>query len=161
MPTITEFPDRPYLGIKREITMTTFGLVGDRIAEMIGWLLQRGVTLAGAPFFRYEVIDMPNDRLLVHAGIPVASPVEPEGDYFADVLPAGRYATVLHHGHPDQLMGVTADLLRWATDQGLKWDMTEEADGEHWVARTEHYLTDPRERPDLHDWDTELQFRLA
>ncbi|NUR85041.1 MAG: GyrI-like domain-containing protein [Nonomuraea sp.] len=161
MITIEDYPERHYLGLRREITMSTFGLVGDRIAEMIGWLLERGVNPAGAPFFRYDLIDMPADRLVVQVGVPVAAPVEPEGEFYADSLPAGRYAVVLHHGHPDRLVSATADLLAWADEQGLKWDMTNEADGEHWTARTEHYLTDPRVTPDLNEWDTELQFKLG
>ncbi|TMR96973.1 GyrI-like domain-containing protein [Nonomuraea basaltis] len=161
MPQIVEFPERPYVGIRKTITMTTFGLVGDRIGEIIGWLIERGSAPAGAPFFRYDSIDMAGDRLVVQAGVPVATPVEGEGEIFADTLPAGRYVTVSHHGHPDQLIDVTGSMLKWAKEQGLTWDMTEKDGTEHWGCRLELYNTNPADEPDMNNWDTDLQFRLA
>ncbi|NUR87018.1 MAG: GyrI-like domain-containing protein [Nonomuraea sp.] len=161
MPQIVELPERPYIGVRETITMTTFGLVGDRIGEMIGWLAERGHAPAGAPFFRYLSIDMPEDRLVVEAGVPVAEPVAGGGDFHAGTLPAGRYVTASHHGHPDQLAGVIESLLKWAAEQGLTWDMTEKDGTEHWGCRLELYQTDPRVEPDMNKWDTELQFRLA
>jgi len=76
-------------------------------------------------------------------------------------LPAGRYATVTHVGHPDELLAVTAALLDWATEQGLAWDATETDRGERWGCRLEVFRTDPREEPDPSRWETELAFRLA
>ncbi|MFC4115614.1 GyrI-like domain-containing protein [Nonomuraea zeae] len=161
MPQIVEFPDRPYVGVRATITMTSFGVVGDRIGELIGWLAERGQAPAGAPFFRYDAINMPEDRLVVAAGVPVTAPVEAERDYFTATLPAGRYVTTSHHGHPDQLAGVVTEMLKWAEDEGLTWDMTEKDGTEHWGARLELYKTDPRIEPDLNNWDIDLQFRLA
>ncbi|WP_043621074.1 GyrI-like domain-containing protein [Nonomuraea candida] len=161
MPQIVEFPGRPYVGVRRTITMTTFGLVADRIGEIIGWLAERGAHPAGAPFLRYESIDLARDRLVVQAGVPVAAPVEGEGDVFADTLPAGRYVTVSHHGHPDQLFGVVEATLKWAGEQGLTFDLTEKDGTEHWGCRLELFQTDPRVEPDPHKWDTGLQFRLT
>ncbi|MDP4506567.1 GyrI-like domain-containing protein [Nonomuraea turcica] len=162
MPEIIELPDRPYVGVRKTITMTSFNLVGDRIGEIIGWLIERGAYPAGAPFFKYDSINMAADRLVVVAGVPVASPVEGEADIFADVLPAGRYVTVSHHGHPDGLMAVTDAMRKWAAEQGLTWDKTSDPDGtEHWGSRLELYNTNPVEEPDLNKWHTDLQFRLA
>ncbi|MEV4168472.1 GyrI-like domain-containing protein [Nonomuraea sp. NPDC049709] len=161
MPQIVEFPERPYAGVRRAITMTTFGLVGDRIGEIIGWLAERGIAPAGAPFLRYHSIDMANDRLVVEAGVPVATPVEGEGDILPGTLPAGRYVAVSHHGHLDQLAGVIESLLKWAGEQGLEWDMTDKDGVEHWGCRLELYNTNPMVEPDMNNWDTDLQFRLA
>ena len=77
------------------------------------------------------------------------------------VLPAGRYATLTHVGHPSELMGATKALLDWAAGQGLTWDMSPDADGDRWGSRLEIYLTDPREEPDMSKWVTQLAFRLA
>jgi effector-binding domain-containing protein len=161
MPQIIELPERPYVGVRRTITMTTFGLVGDRIGEIIGWLAERGAYPAGAPFLRYEEIDMANDRLVVQAGVPVERPVEGEGDIFAATLPAGRYAVESHHGHPDGLVDAIDRLRKWAAEQGLTWDMTVKDGTEHWGCRLELYNTNPAEEPDMNNWDTDLQFRLA
>jgi effector-binding domain-containing protein len=161
MPEIIELPERPYAGVRRTITMTTFGLIADRIAELIGWLAERGQQPADAPFLRYEEIDMTNDRLVVQAGVPVAVPVEGQGDIFAATLPAGRYLTESHHGHPDQLVGVIDRVLRSAGEQGLTLDMTEKGGTEHWGCRLELYRTNPAVEPDPGKWDIDLQFRLA
>lgn len=161
MPEIVELPGRPYIGVRGTITMTTFGLIADRISEIIGWLAERGESPAGPPFLRYESIDLAGDRLVVQAGVPVAAPLEGERDLFAATLPAGRYASVTHHGHPDGLFDVVEALLKWGEEQGLSWDMTADGDAEHWGCRLELFMTDPRIEPDLHKWDTELQFRLT
>jgi hypothetical protein len=118
------------------------------------------VAIAGPPFFRYKVIDM-SAELVVEAGIPVTGPVDVEAPSFVDVLPAGRYATVTHIGHPDELMAVTAKLLDWAREQGLAWDVTQTPEGEVWGSRLEISVTNPMEEPDMHKWETILMFRLA
>lgn len=159
-PTVVEFPDRPYVGIAKAVTMTTISEIADRIPELFGWLFGQGVAPAGAPFFRYHVIDMER-RLDMEVGVPLAAPVEGDGEVIAGTLPAGRYAVVRHVGHPDELVDVTAALLDWAQQQGMTWDMRESPDGELWGCRLEIYRTDPREEPDMAKWETELQFRLS
>ncbi|HLU75303.1 MAG TPA: GyrI-like domain-containing protein [Nonomuraea sp.] len=160
MPQVIELPERHYVGIRRTITMTTFGLVADRLGEIFAWLGERGTPPAGSPFFRFHVIDMQGD-LQVEAGVPVAAPMEGEGDIVPGVIPAGRYAVATHVGHPDQLIGAIHALRGWAAEQGLAFDMTDEPDGEHWGCRLEIYHTNPEEQPDMRKWETELQFRLA
>ncbi|MEV4081358.1 GyrI-like domain-containing protein [Nonomuraea fuscirosea] len=161
MPQIIEFPPRPYLGVRRTITMTSFHLVADRIGEIIGRLAERGTAPAGAPFLRYHSIDMAADRLVVEGGVPVPAPMDAEDDLLAATLPAGRYVTATHHGHPDQLAGAVESLLRWGREQGLEWDLTDKDGVEHWGCRLELYRTDPRVEPDMNNWDTDLQLRLT
>ncbi|MFI5496214.1 GyrI-like domain-containing protein [Actinoplanes sp. NPDC051859] len=159
-PTIVERAEQTYVGRRESITMTEFAQVADHLPTMFDWLGERGVTPTGAPFFRYRVIDM-SAELVVDAGIPVAAPIDVEEPTFVDVLPAGRYATVSHIGHPDELMGVTANLLDWAQQRGLEWDMTPTPEGEVWGARLELLMTNPVEEPDMHKWETVLLFKLA
>ncbi|MET0493032.1 MAG: GyrI-like domain-containing protein [Actinoplanes sp.] len=159
-PTIVWREPQPYVGRRESITMTEFAQVADHLPTMFDWLGGRGVAPAGAPFFRYRVIDM-SAELIVEAGIPVAVPLDVDEPTFVDVLPAGRYATLTHIGHPDELMSVTASLLDWAQQHGLRWDATPTPEGEVWGARLEIMLTDPAEEPDMHRWETALLFRLA
>jgi effector-binding domain-containing protein len=159
-PRITHRAEQPYAAIKGVVTMTTIGHIADRLGEVFGWLGARGVEPAGAPFFKYNRIDMEN-TLEIEAGVPVAAVLAGEGDVLTGVLPAGRYAEIAHSGHPDDLINVTADLLAWATDQGLAWDVAESPEGELWGCRLEIYLTDPAVQPDMAKWETELAFRLA
>ena len=64
-------------------------------------------------------------------------------------------------GHPDGLLGATASLLEWASQEDLTWDMTSTPDGERWAARLEIYETDPAVEPDMAKWTTQLAFRLS
>jgi effector-binding domain-containing protein len=160
MPTIEERAAQPYVAIEGTVSMETIPAIADRLSEVFGWLAAEGGAPAGPPFFKYDVIDMPR-RMVIRVGVPVAEPIEGSGDVVPGALPAGRYATVSHVGHPQELMEVTRDLLVWAAAEGLTFDMERRPDGEHWGSRLEYYLSDPREVPDMNKWETVLAFRLA
>jgi effector-binding domain-containing protein len=140
--------------------MSSIPEAADRLPEVFGWLGSRGIELADAPFFKYNVVDMDRE-LEIEVGIPVAEPVEGEGDVVAGTLPAGRYVTVTHAGHPDELVQVITDMFAWADDQGLEWDADETPAGERWACRLEFYRTDPAVEPDMNKWETVLAFKLA
>ena len=149
---------QPYASIKALVTMQELGTVLPPLhPEVRAWLGQRGVAPVGAPFFKYNVIDMAH-RLEVEVGFPIPSTLDGDGRVLVGELPAGRYAVAIHHGHPDGLLDATAALLKWADGRGLTWDMTRDGENERWASRLEIYLTDS---PDMDDWDTELAFRLA
>jgi effector-binding domain-containing protein len=159
-PQIVTRAEQPYVAIRGQVTMTEIGPFAVRTGEVFAWLGARGLDPVGAPFLKYNVIDM-MAQLELDNGVPVAAPVEGDGDVIAGVLPAGRYATVTHVGHPSELAGATEALLDWAAGQGLAWDMSPDDRGERWGSRLEIYLTDPREEPDMSKWVTQLAFRLA
>ncbi|MGH3648006.1 MAG: GyrI-like domain-containing protein [Micromonosporaceae bacterium] len=100
-------------------------------------------------------------RLEIEAGFPVASEVDGDELVGSGVLPAGRYVTLTHVGHPDRLVELTAAMLRWGDEQGWRWDVARDETGERWGCRLEVYETDPREWPDPATWQTTLAFRLA
>lgn len=159
-PQIDERPAQPYVAIRRDITMDTFADIADRFPELFAWLGERGLEFAGAPFFKYNRIDM-EGALEVEACVPIAEPAEGDDAVLAGTLPAGRYAVVSHHGHPDGLIQVTTDLLEWADREGLGWDVTDTEQGPLWAARVEVYLTDPTTTPDMSEWDMQLMIKLA
>ncbi|GID27121.1 GyrI-like domain-containing protein [Paractinoplanes brasiliensis] len=159
-PTIVELGEQPYVGRRESITMTRFARVADHLPAMFARLGERGVPVAGAPFLRYRVIDMSAD-LVVEAGIPITGPARVAPPLFVESLPAGRYVTTSHIGHPDGLMQVTARLLDWAYDRGLEFDMHPTPTGEVWGCRLEVLRTDPAEEPDMHRWRTDLFLKLA
>jgi len=160
VPEIVTRAEQPYVAIRTRVTMADLGGLGARFAEVFAWLGARGVPPAGPPFFRYNVIDMARE-LEIDAGVPVAQAVDGDGHLVAGVLPAGRYATLTHVGHPSELAGVTETLLDWAAGQGLTWDTSPGPDGDVWGGRLEIYLTDPAQEPDMSKWETQLAFRLA
>lgn len=157
---IVERSEQPYVAISRAITMQTFGEIADRLPEVFSWLGARGIEPAGAPFFKYNVIDMERE-LEVEAGVPVSTPAQGDGDVLAGVLPAARYVTVTHVGHPDELVEVTRLLLEWAEKQGLEFDAWDSPEGHRWACRLELLKTDPTVEPDMTKWETELAFKLA
>ena len=158
---VIERSAQPYVAIKSQVTMQTLGVVLPGLAPRVfGWLGQRGISPSGAPFWKYNVVDM--DRgLEVEVGVPVATAVAGDDLVQAGVLAPGRYATVRYTGHPDGLFGATAALLKWADEHNLTWDVSQAPDGERWGARLEIYETDPAMEPDMSKWTTQLAFRLA
>ena len=157
---VLDQPDQPYVAVVGHVTMQTIPEIGDRYGEVFGWLAEHGYEPAGPPFFRYRLIDMDRE-LVIEAGVPVTEPVTGSGEVRADVLPAGRYVTTTHVGHPSELVGVTAGLLGWAEQQGLRWDVQPSSAGEVWGCRLEHHETEPDQLSDLDHWQTRLAFRLA
>jgi GyrI-like small molecule binding domain len=159
-PAIVTHVEQPYAAVKARVDMDGVSDVAARFGDVFGWIARKNVSPAGPPFLRYDVIDMAGE-LEMEAGVPVVTPGDPDGEVVCGVLPAGRYATVTHVGHPKELLQVTRSLLDWGTQQGLSWDVTPGEDGEHWGCRLEIQLTDPRQEPDMSKWETQLAFRLA
>jgi effector-binding domain-containing protein len=155
-PTVETRIDQPYAAIPVKVSMDQLGsVVPPLTGQVFDWLADRGIHPAGPPFWRYVVVDMDAD-LELETGVAVASVVEGDERIRTGVLPGGRYATVVHKGHPDTLVSATRDLLDWAAQRGLEWD----ANGDTWGCRLEEYLSDPAEVPDMEDWQTRLAFRL-
>ena len=159
-PEIVTRPEQPYAAIRARVPWPELAGLGPRFGEVFAWLGARGLVPSGAPFFRYNVIDMTGE-LEIDVAVPVATAVDGDGRVVSGVLPAGRYVTLTHVGHPAELAGVTKSLLDWAAGQSLTWDMTPGEAGERWGGRVEIYLTDPSEEPDMSKWVTQLAFRLA
>jgi effector-binding domain-containing protein len=160
-PQVIERPAQPYVAVRAQVTMQTLGTVLPGLhPQVFAWLGERRIPPAGAPFWKYNAIDM-DRRLEVEVGVPVAEAVDGDDHVLAGLLPPGRYASLRYTGHPDGLLGATASLLKWAEEQNLTWDVRHAPDGERWVARLEIYETDPAEQPDMSKWTTQLAFRLA
>jgi effector-binding domain-containing protein len=159
-PEIVTRAEQPYVAIRGQVSMAEIGAFAVRTPEVYAWLGADGLPPAGPPFLKYNVIDMAR-QLEIDNGVPVAAPVDGDGDVISGVLPGGRYATLTHVSHPSELIDATKELLDWAASHGLTWDMSPGETGDRWVSRQEIYLTDPREEPDMSKWVTQLAFRLA
>jgi hypothetical protein len=101
-------------------------------------------------------------KLEIDVAVPVAGAAIGDNRIIADILPTGRYATLIYTGPYGGLMQATADLLAWAERKDIVWDMRPAGpNSEAWRARIENYLTDPTNEPDPAKWQTELAFKLA
>jgi effector-binding domain-containing protein len=159
-PRIVERDDQPYLGITTTTDIEHFDEILASLRELFGWFAERGLTPVGAPFFRYNVVEMPG-TLEVEVGVPVGPGTPGDGRVTPGVLPAGRYASLTYVGPPDDLARVTAELLDWGAARGLAWDVSTVDGQERWGSRLEIYHTDPAVQPDMAKWETELAFRIA
>jgi effector-binding domain-containing protein len=160
-PKIVERGEQPYVAVKSVVSMKEIGEVaGKFLGEVFGWAAGRGVAPVGAPFFRYNVIDMERG-LEIEFGIPTANPVTGDDRVIAGVLPAGRYASLVHRGPYDQLTSANGALLDWIKEQGLKVDATQSPQGDRFACRLEIYLTDPAAEKDPQKWETEVAMQLA
>jgi effector-binding domain-containing protein len=155
-PTVETRTAQPYVAIPVRVRMEDLASVVPPLTDQVfDWLGTRGITAVGPPFWRYIVVEM-NAELELETGVPVASQISADEQVRTGLLPAGRYATVVHTGHPDTLVAATGDLLDWAIERDLEWD----ADGDRWGCRLEEYLSDPAEVSDMNKWQTRLAFRL-
>ena len=88
---VIERAAQPYVAIKSQVTMQTLGMVLPELhPRVFGWLGERGIPPAGAPFWKYNVVDM--DRgLEVEVGVPVGAVVDGDVLVQAGVLMSARW----------------------------------------------------------------------
>jgi len=157
---IVERSAQPYVAIPVHASFSEWGKATALVGEVLGWIAERGLELAGPPFFRYWVLgdDVKPFRLAV--GAPVTRSVPCEGRIVSGEIPAGRYATVIHHGHPDRMTETLRVLDEWLEQENLR-PRLDTTDGETtWAGRFEFYRTDPQVEPDLERWETEVAYLL-
>lgn len=162
-PTIIERAEQPYVGIKLTVPMRSIGMEAPPlIGELFGFLGRNGIEPEGAPFFKYDVIDMERDMQLT-VGIPVEAPAEGDDRVRGGTLPAGRFATLTYVGdvRGTGLVDATIALLDWGKSNDVKWDRHAVDAGDAWACRLEVYESDPSEEPDASKWRTDLVFKLA
>ena len=154
-------PAQTYMGIRARVTMDEMATVVPALfPEVRQWLGAKGVPTTGAPFIRYNVIDM--ERYLdVEVGWPVAAALPGDDRVSAGIIPAGRYAEALNTGHYDKLMDATGQFLAWADANGVVWQKSGEGKDEVWGGRFEFYLSDPNIETNPDKWETVLAFLVA
>ncbi|WP_020666463.1 GyrI-like domain-containing protein [Amycolatopsis nigrescens] len=159
-PVLETRDEQPYAAIGIEVTLRTWGEANALVAEVAGWLGRHGIAPAGPPFFRYHVLGGMDEKYELEVGFPVTGPVPPDERVRAGSMPAGRYATLVHHGHPDQQGHSHAALDKWAAGQGLEWQTSRRDGREVWGCRFESYLTDPAEQPDPARWSIRISYQV-
>ena len=75
-PKIEDRNEQSYVGVRAQVTMQELGKTLPPLwGEVYGWLASKGVKPAGAPLWRYLVIDMAA-KLEIDVGVPVATPLD-------------------------------------------------------------------------------------
>ena len=129
--------------------------------EVYDWMNERGAKPSGPAIIRYLTTDM-SKELDIDVGFLVDKAVKGNDRITTDVLPAGRYATLLYTG-PYRGKGIykaTVALLEWARENKIKWDTSKKKGVEWWNGRAEFYFSDPAVDKDSSKYETELAFLI-
>jgi effector-binding domain-containing protein len=130
-----------YMGIRKELAFEgMFAKIELMQKELKKWFKENGVEASGAPLLRYHCIDMKGD-MDMEFGIPVKSPLEGTETIKAGTLPAGRYVSLIYTGGG---MQGNKTLVEWVREHNLPVDRWDSEKGDHFRARYEQYLTDPK-----------------
>jgi effector-binding domain-containing protein len=156
-PTVRERAEQPYAAIPIKATLRQWGEVNALVPEVYAWLAARGISPAGALFYRHHVVGGFDEPFSVEVGVPVAELVAGDGRVVAGAKPAGRYVVAVHHGHPDGIAKSHQALVEWAAGQGVPLAR----DGHVWGGMFESYRTDPAVEPDPDKWETELAYLVS
>jgi effector-binding domain-containing protein len=158
-PKLEQRKEQPYVAIRTAVPIPFGKYLSPLWGEVNHWLKQKGITSSGPAIIRYLTTDM-SKKLDIDVGFTVDQVVAGDGRIITDVLPAGKYATVLYTG-PVKGKGVykaTVALMAWAAKNNIVWDTTTRDGVEWWNSRTEFYLTDPERELDPKKYQTELVF---
>jgi effector-binding domain-containing protein len=163
-PAIEDRKEQPYVGIRRQIPMQALpAVIPQHIGEVAAWLQQQRVEPDGPPLVRYHVCPPSADMasmLDIAVGWPVATGLAGNDRIIADVLPAGRYVSLVYTGIENGIKGNGA-LIAWAAAQGIQWDRWDAELGDAFGGRVEFMLDGPEDDPDPANWKTEVAIKLA
>jgi effector-binding domain-containing protein len=157
-PRIDKRPKLVYMGIRTIAPFKGMSKVIDRLSkEMNAWVSDHNIKTSGPPFLRFHVIDM-RGFMDISFCFPVRKALPDDGDIKADVIPAGRYASLIYSGG-----GISANrtLIEWVRAQGLDFDRWDTEQGDNFRGRYETYLTDPKIEPRKSRWRVEVAIKLA
>lgn len=158
LPRIVTHAAQPVLVRHVAITMDDLDSTGPACLDAVrAWMEVQGIKPTGPGFFRYDLINMAGQMGMAF-GFPVAPGTKGQGEVVAEILPAGRYISVLHYGHPDELYDATIMLIEWSKVREVDWDVEETAKGDRFAARLE--LFNRAEGDPSDDWITEIRIRL-
>lgn len=144
-----ELVAQPILFIRREIEWAEIGdTLGQCFGAIAAYCEGSGMAPAGPPFVRYPGVGP--ERLTIEAGMPVASPIDGNGEIEAGFLQAGPAAATVHVGHYDKLRETYSAVEQWIKANGLTMG------GAPW----ESYVTDPGETEPA-AWRTEIYWPVA
>jgi len=157
-PKIDRRPKQAYMGIRTIAPFKGMSKVIDQMSkELNAWVSENKVKTSGPPFLRFHVIDMRGFMDIAFC-VPVRKALPDDGDVKADILPAGRYASLIYSGG-----GISANraLIEWVRAQGLDFDRWDTEQGDNFRGRYETYLTDPKIEPRKSKWNIEVAIKLA
>jgi effector-binding domain-containing protein len=162
-PKIDTRKEQPYVSIRTQVGVAELGpAIPQLLGEVAGWLGQQGLSPSGAPFLKYNLINM-MDKLDLEMGWPTEKVLKGNERITTGTLPAGKYASVVYTGpfEGPGLMDANRVLIEWGRDNNIQWDGSTSDKGDTFAARYETYFTDPNVEPDSSKWETEVAIKVA
>jgi len=154
---IVKKSERPYLGIRIKTPFSgMFAVITKNLKELRKWVKANSISEEGPYFVRYYHCDM-TEIMDVEVGLMTKSAHPGQGHIKPGSLPKGKYATLTYRGNG--LRGNQA-LMKWAKDNGHKFDSIDAKLAESYVCRYEAYLTDYRVESRKLLWDIEMSIKV-
>lgn len=157
---VEERAERPWVGVSMTADLAHWDRVNAHVPRIYGALATAGAVPRGGPIYQYRRLRTAADPMDITVSVPVPASMELGDGFETGVIPAGRYLVARPQGGPDVLEQTHRDMWEWAGVQGLDLAVDERADGIHWHARTEQFLTDPQTEPDRGKWEVEVAYLL-
>ncbi|HWA19716.1 MAG TPA: GyrI-like domain-containing protein [Devosia sp.] len=157
LPTIVKRQKQAYAAIRQDVKIPFQSAISKALPKVEKWLAKRGEE-HGPMLIKYDLIKMP--ELTVEMGFVLDGPIKGDETVAAEVLPAGKYATLTYWGHYKNLRSVTGILINWARDNDIAWDAEETRAGESFVSRFELYPNGPQDEPDPDKWETQIFIKV-
>lgn len=145
-----------YIAIPIKVSLRNWDETIPLVDEVLRWLEQHSIERAGVPFFRYWVVGDSTKDFEMEVGVPVARSVQGDDRVKVGEIPAGTYATLLHHGNPYGIDATHKELKAWGEAQG--WSIRSKSHNGHkaWAGVFDFYQTNPAEEPNPDRWTTEV-----
>lgn len=159
LPQIIEQPAQRYVAVRLPVTIPFGSDLNPAFDELFAAFSAVAVEPNGMEFIKFNLIDMP--RLEIEVGITTDALLPLSSRMIEGEIPAGRYVSLIYTGPYDNLMDVTAMLVGWAKEKGLKWDSHDTPNGEQFACRLEVYNNNPSIEADPAKLKTTLLFKLA
>lgn len=157
---VEERPERPWVGVSITGELAHWDRVNAHVPRLYAALAEAGGVPLGGPIYQYRRLTTATEPMDVIVSVPVAACTYIGDGFETGVIPAGRYLVSRPEGGPDVLGTVHAEMWEWAGVQGLELAIDERADGIHWRARIEQFLTDPMSEPDRSKWAIDVAYLL-
>ncbi|WP_136708566.1 GyrI-like domain-containing protein [Agromyces sp. H66] len=158
--TVEQRPERPWVGVPMTAELAHWDRVNAHVPRIYGALAAAGGIPSGGPIYQYHRLRTAADPMDITVSVPVPTCIEIGDGFATGMIPAGRYLIARPEGGPDVLARIHQEMWEWAGVQGLDLAIDERADGIHWHARTEQFLTDPQTEADRRKWAVEVAYLL-
>lgn len=153
--------EKPYAAIVFETSEVEWEETSALLPVIVEWLDKKELKSNGIPLYRYWYSGDGAEPITLEVGVLVDRMSVGDERILISTIPGGSYLKAVHRGHPDNLPESYDELIKWAREENLEFDMRWESDYEIWNGRFEIFLTDPQIEPNPEKWEIEILLLLV